>query len=211
MKKVSPINRALRPVESSPARVARGGRGVSEDRRMVSDQRGGGELRARVGSNREQNVPAPDSPQGREQLRGLFDDYHSREQDRQFQYIEQRVNDAVAELNARITTQEQQIQTLQNTLDSERRLSQSAVANLKDLFDGNYKVMTDISERYEDSHQAFVEDKATFDRRLEFIQQESLESTNQLRTAIIKSQDEDRVQLAESLRALADSIDRRDR
>ena len=181
---------------------------------MDAGQGDSGEFLARVGGNREQHAPTDtptDTPQGREQLRGLFDDYHSREQARQFQDMEQRVNDAVAGLNARITTQERQIQSLQNTLDSERRLSQVAVANLKDLFDGNYRVMSDISERYEDSQQAFVEDKATFDRRLEFIQQESLKSTNQLRTAIIKSQDDDRVQLAESLRALADSIDRSDR
>ncbi len=215
MKKVSPINRALRPVGTAPGRVAHRSRVVSDDRRIVSDQRGG-DLRARaaqrVGSHAaEQHEPSPASPQGREQLRGLFEDYHNREREEQFQYLERRVNDAVTELSARVSSQEQQIQSLQSTLDSERRLSQSAVANLKDLFDGNYKVMADISEKYEDSHQSFVEDKAGFDRRLEFIQQESLESTNQLRTAIIQSQDEDRVQLAESLRALADSIDRKDR
>ena len=243
MKKVSPINRALRPVDGTAARAAPRNR-AAVDQREAADQRVapgrraereprtanqrraaaepnrvGDDLRAarkrRAANNRRDredrrfDESQPDSQQGREQLRGLFEQYQNREQEQQFTYLEQRVNDAVSELNARISSQEQQIKSLQNTLDSERRLSQTAVANLKDLFDGNYQVMSDISERYEDSQQAFIDEKAGYDRRLEFIQQESLESTNQLRSAIIKSQDEDRINLAESLRALADSIDRK--
>ncbi len=242
MKKVSPINRALRPVDSTARREAPGSRlatdqgaaaghqtvadrrprqdarRVSGEQRVGSEHRGNDDLRIarrrRAANNRrapERNFdePQPDPRLGREQLRGLFEQYQNREQEQQFTYLEQKFSDSMAELNARLSSQEQQIKSLQSTLDSERRLSQTAVANLKDLFDGNYQVMSDISERYEDSQQAFFDEKAGFDRRLEFIQQESLESTNQLRSAIIKSQDEDRVNLAESLRALADSIDRK--
>ncbi len=194
MKKVTPINRALRQAEKTEERAG-------------TPERSSGRPLKPAASIASLETPTQPPPSSREALRGLFNEYHAREQSQQFQYLEERLNDAIGELKAKVHSQEQQIQGLENTLNSERRLSQSAIANLKDLFDGNYRVMSDISEKYEDSHQAFEHNKASFDRRLDFIQQESQENTSQLRSAIIKSQVEDRAKLAESLRALADSID----
>jgi hypothetical protein len=209
MKKVSPMNRALRPAGNTAERAAPVGRVLRHA--PPGGQRAAAQRapvqRAQAASAIPEQQPEPAA--SREELRGLFHEYHSREREQQFRYLEERLQDAITELKAKVSSQELQIESLQNSVDSERRLSQSAIANLKDLFDGNYRVMSDISEKYEDSHQAFSNDRASFDRRLDFIQQESHESTSQLRTAIIKSQDDDRTNLAESLRALADSIDRK--
>ena len=207
MKKVTPINRALRQAGDSDEPAAPQGRVLKQ---RVRSARAGSARVTPIDASPSDAAAAPlPKPTSREELRGLFTEYHAREQAQQFQYFEERLNDSIAELKARVSNQEQQIQSLENAVNTERRLSQSAIANLKDLFDGNYKVMADISDKYEDSHEAFQNDKAGLDRRLDFIQQESQENTSQLRTAIIKSQDEDRAKLAESLRALADSIDRR--
>lgn len=210
MKKVTPINRALRSSGNAAESAAPDGR-ASGNRAHNP----GGAASRRIDRRATQALPTeaqpgqPTSAASREELRGLFTEYHAREQAQQFQYLEERLNDAISQLQAKVSSQELQIQSLQSTLDSERRLSQSAVANLKDLFDGNYRVMSEISDKYEDSQQAFQNDKASLDRRLDFIQQESQETNSELRAAIIKSQNEDRTQLAESLRALADSIDRK--
>lgn len=205
MKKVSPINRALRPAGKSSECAANTSRALNNRAAKASVTPLQSQLDAVAPPLRQSQA----THSSREELHGLFENYHAREQAQQYQYLEERLSDAVTELKAKVGSQELQIQSLQSMVDSERRLSQSAIANLKDLFDGNYRVMADISDKYEDSHEALENDRASFDRRLDFIQQESHDNTSQLRTALIRSQDEDRARLAESLRALADSIERK--